>query len=117
MTESADNWRSIRCSEVQWEATPGVSRGVAWNIYSQCQPARAGNIVGWWVHECRWDSWTLGALADAGELQWRRDISHCGPVTIEAIKLTIDYAAAGHCVTLRRDAYKPRPWKQHGQGQ
>ena len=30
---------------------------------------------------------------------------------VEAIKLTIDYAAAGHDVTAKIDAYKPRPWK------
>ena len=61
--------------------------------------------------EVRWHEKTLGDIADMGERQWRRAIANCGSVTIEAIKLTIDYAAAGNCVTAKIDAYKPRPWR------
>ena len=103
-----DEWRSTPAKDVQWEATPGVSRRVCWNIYRQCQPPSAAIAV---AGEVRWNEKTLGDIADMGERMWRRQIANCGDVTIEAIKLTIDYAAAGHGVTARIDAYKPRPWR------
>jgi hypothetical protein len=96
------DWRSIPCKDVQWDAVPGNPRRVCYNLYRQCREPAHG--MG------KWHDKSLGDIADMGERQWRREVENCGEVTMEAIRRTIDYAAAGGAVTRNRDAYQPRPW-------
>ncbi len=103
------DWRAIRCSDVQWDLVPGVSGAVKHGLYRQCSPA--GQYC---KNEERWDHLTLGQLADFGERWWRGNGPHIGPVTIAAIKLAIDAAAAGYDVTRSADAYIPQPFNFAG---
>lgn len=110
MTAIESAWRSIPAKDVQWDATPSVPHRVTWNLYRQCRPHSGARPLPENT-PARWHDKTLGDIADMGERAWRKAVDNCGPKTIEAIRLTIDYAAAGYCVTAKIDAYRPRAWK------
>ena len=97
------NWRSIRCVDVEWNSIPGFRNRASRPLYCLC---RVPDDI--WKGE--WHALTLGDVADMGVRAWSR-IENVGPVTIELIKLTIDYAAAGRDIQSRKDAYVPRPLK------
>jgi len=107
MTDAKTDWRSIRCADVQWDATPGVPRRCRWFLFRRCRPPKDGSDA----DEYSWHDKTLGDVADMGERAWRRQ-GGWGETATEAVKLTIDYAAAGYDVTHKRAAYVPRPWKE-----
>lgn len=99
------DWRAILCVDVQWDATPEVSHRVCWNIYRRCNKPHEGDRNS----NNSWHEKTLGDLCDMGIRAWQHPA--WGEKTYEAVKLTIDYAAAGNTVTRKRDVYVPRPWK------
>lgn len=91
-----DDWRSIPCSDIDWDRVPGIPRRVANRIhFSEFGKGQ-----------------TLGQVADDGELNWLRHLN-IGPVTIPWIKLAIDHAAAGTDLIEEpgsaRVPYIPRP--------
>ena len=103
-----NDWRQIKCRDVQWASVPGVSVRVTYSLYRQCSSHEHDTEN---EAERKWAFLTLGELADRGERRWHQDLQNAGPVTIEAIKLAIDYAAAGYEITRMPDAYVPRPVK------
>lgn len=115
-----DDWRTIRCADVQWDLIPGTRRAVTRRLAIQCSPPTEYVRK----HEPdaeRWDDLTLGQLADRGERWWIRHGDHFGTIAVEVIKTIIDAAAAGYDVTRMKDAYvpksyEPRPWTPGGSG-
>lgn len=101
-----EEWRMIKCADVQWHAIPGASKRAAWLLLRQCSPPTQYDDK----DAEHWHELTLGQLADLGERWWRRSVRiGFGPAAVSAVKLAIDHAAAGFDVTRKADAYTPRP--------
>lgn len=109
MVEALDkSWTSIRCQDVEWDAVTGIY-GAPLRILTRLSREPKGTFPD--DRAGLWKNWTLGDLANVGEREWR-GIPGVGDTTVEAIKLTIDAAAAGVDVTKSPHAYEPRPWSE-----
>ena len=103
MVTEPNDWRAIKCADIEWRSVPGITSRICTPLYWACKEPKGHD-------KSPWHTLTLGELADRGARQWVRDLDNCGPVTVESIKLTIDYAAAGYSITRVGDPYVPRPW-------
>ena len=100
------SWKDIKASEINWFSIPGVSVRAARLVSRFCITPIDSNDA----DKHPFDGLTLGQIAEMGELNWRR-FPALGAKSVKAIKLAIDYAAAGRAITGHPPApgYTPQP--------
>ena len=107
-TKPKASWREIPLEQIDWDIPKiGATRGSANKLFRHSNKVGDGPF-----QQGDWWGWTLGKLADAGEIQWTR-ASGVGRVGVLIIKEIIDRAAAGENVKINEagaHSYVPQPW-------